>query len=256
MNSKKVTLVSLMAVLLMITVIIAIKKHPETKQETEEIQSETEYVQEAHTESAVETAMEDINRSLVRVAVKQSAGTGIIWAITEDEVVIASNRHVLMGDVEAEVTFGNGDVLTAYALGYSAQYDVAFFKIEIKDITQELLQYIAEVRKPLEISLQERSQSGTPVIQAGANGEYYEGTITQLQYIPEFGTDMLCTSCYAKAGMSGGGVFDGEGWLLGMVTGGEAADTQAKESWSTYSIPTTIIEEEYQALLKNQISNE
>ena len=55
--------------------------------------------------------------------------------------------------------------------------------------------------------------------------------------------------------MSGGGVFDREGWLLGMVTGGEAASTGIKETWNTYSIPVTIIEEEYQTILENRINN-
>ena len=175
---------------------------------------------------------------------------GIIWAVTEDNVVIASNRHVLTGDVEAQVTFADGEQLTAEALGYSAQYDIAFFQIRTGQIPQELLWEIAEVKRPLEIAWQERTQSGPAIVQADSEEAAYQGTIHQIQYIPEFGTDMLVTSCYAKAGMSGGGVFDEEGWLLGMITGGEAAGSGQKEAWITYSIPSPIIEQEYQLLVE------
>lgn len=266
MNRKKIIAAVLAVVLIIAMIFIIIIKNSvwkharggslaENVQESEEAESVqlTERAEEEDTQTA--SVYEDIRPSLVHITVKQNAGTGLIWEITEQEVVIASNRHVLTGDVEAEVTFANGDKLTAYALGYSAQYDVAFFKIDITDIPQQLMQSVTEVRKPLEIALQERSQSGTAIIQAGSEDTYYEGTITQTQYMPEFGMDMLCTSCYARAGMSGGGVFDREGWLLGMVTGGEAASTGNKETWNTYSIPVTIIEEEYQTILENRINN-
>ena len=154
------------------------------------------------------------------------------------------------GNANEQVTFADGEQLTAEALGYSAQYDIAFFQIRTGQIPQELLWEIAEVKRPLEIAWQERTQSGTAIVQADSEEAAYQGTIHQIQYIPEFGTDMLVTSCYAKAGMSGGGVFDEEGWLLGMITGGEAAGSGQKEAWITYSIPSPIIEQEYQLLVE------
>lgn len=268
MNKKKViTIVLFMVILLFIGYIIVVKStvwmhargNAEGQRMSEEFTDETgiqESTQEEtpqglqSEEDVIKTDTADIEQSLVRIAVKQSAGMGIIWAITEDNVVIVSNRHVLTGDVEAQVTFADGERLTAEALGYSAQYDIAFFQIGIEQISQELLQEIAEVKRPLEIAWQERTQSGTAIIQVDSEDAIYQGTISQIQYIPEFGTDMLVTSCYAKAGMSGGGVFDEEGWLLGMITGGEAAGSGQKEAWITYSVPSPIIEQEYQLLIE------
>ena len=268
MNKKKVmTVVLFMAILLLIGDIIVVKgtvwmhakgnaneqrMSEEFADETgiqESTQKETTQVLQSE-EDVTKTDTADIEQSLVRIAVKQSAGMGIIWAVTEDNVVIASNRHVLTGDVEAQVTFADGEQLTAEALGYSAQYDIAFFQIRTGQIPQELLWEIAEVKRPLEIAWQERTQSGTAIVQADSEEAAYQGTIHQIQYIPEFGTDMLVTSCYAKAGMSGGGVFDEEGWLLGMITGGEAAGSGQKEAWITYSIPSPIIEQEYKLLVE------
>lgn len=125
----------------------------------ESTQEETTQVLQSE-EDVTKTDTADIEQSLVRIAVKQSAGMGIIWAVTEDNVVIASNRHVLTGDVEAQVTFADGEQLTAEALGYSAQYDIAFFQIRTGQIPQELLWEIAEVKRPLEIAWQERTRVG------------------------------------------------------------------------------------------------
>lgn len=268
LNKKKIAIVALITILLLFMIYIIVVKNTvwmhargnaneqrmseEFTDETgiqESTQEETPQVMQSE-EDVTKTDAADIEQSLVRIAVKQSAGMGIIWAITEDNVVIVSNRHVLTGDVEAQVTFADGERLTAEALGYSAQYDIAFFQIETEQISQELLQEIAEVKRPLEIAWQERVQSGTAIIQVDSEDAIYQGTISQIQYIPEFGTDMLVTSCYAKAGMSGGGVFDEEGWLLGMITGGEAAGSGQKEAWITYSIPSPIIEQEYQLLIE------
>lgn len=68
-----------------------------------------------------EPGMEDIRiqmvyrlarRSVVKITVKESAGCGIIWKL-EDDIVIVSNKHLLMKDVTAEVTFGNSETVSA-----------------------------------------------------------------------------------------------------------------------------------------------
>jgi len=192
--------------------------------------------------SATQKKEVNIQPNIVKVAVGDSAGSGIIWRLTEDEVVIASAKHLLMQDVEAEVTFYNEETATAQVIGLSAQYDIGFLKV-----TSECEAQLAEALQPLELSLQERTQSGTQVIQA-AHGESYEGEVLDYLYIPEFGTEVLRTQCYSRAGMSGGGVFDTEGWLLGMIVGGDSADTGVKEAYITYALPTILIESEYSIL--------
>jgi S1-C subfamily serine protease len=50
--------------------------------------------------------------------------------------------------------------------------------------------------------------------------------------------------------MSGGGVFDENGRLLGMVSGGDVSDESTKkESEITYSIPASLVQEEYEQIL-------
>lgn len=196
-------------------------------------------------------------RCIVRITMKQSAGSGIIWAFTDDSLVIVSNRHLLMEDVEGDVTFWNGESLHAEILGYSQQYDIAFLFINRENISPALQREILPARKISREDLEgkdnsERIQSsefGDTVIQIGSSQEaaqdMYQGVAENVIYIPEFNTEMLRTRCYAKAGMSGGGVFSKEGYLLGMITGGEGADSGCKEAQVTYSIPTQLLDEEY-----------
>ena len=49
--------------------------------------------------------------------------------------------------------------------------------------------------------------------------------------------------------MSGGGVFDAVGQLLGMLSGGEVLeDAAVREAEVSYSLPVSLIAEEYEQL--------
>lgn len=199
-------------------------------------------------------------RSVVRITMKQSAGSGIIWEWTDDSLVIVSNRHLLMEDVEGDVTFWNGISLHAEMSGYSQQYDIAFLCINRDNIPSALQHEILPARKMSRENWEGKDNEerirndefGDPVIQIGSSGEaaqdMYQGVTENVIYIPEFNTEMLRTRCYAKAGMSGGGVFSEDGYLLGMITGGEGADSGKKEAQVTYSIPTQRLDEEYRCI--------
>ena len=51
--------------------------------------------------------------------------------------------------------------------------------------------------------------------------------------------------------MSGGGVFDAVGRLLGMISGGEVSeDAEIREAEVSYSLPAALILEEYDNLNK------
>jgi hypothetical protein len=51
--------------------------------------------------------------------------------------------------------------------------------------------------------------------------------------------------------MSGGGIFDERGRLLGMVSGGDVSSNK-KESETTYSIPAKLIQEEYELIISER----
>lgn len=203
-------------------------------------------------------------RSIVKVVVKDAAGSGIVWKIA-DGIVIVSNRHLLMRDVTAKICFGNGETVTADVIGYSQQYDIGFVKIPQESVTGSILRDIYEA-VPAEYETESAEAraafasryAARRVMQVGAVLErntpnFSMGSIVGLKYMPLFNTNVLETACYARAGMSGGGVFDDGGHFLGMISGGEVAEeSQTKEAEITYSIPAILIASEYEAVISRE----
>lgn len=196
---------------------------------------------------------ETAKKCVVCISMKQSVGSGIIWEISEDGIIIVSSKHLLLEDVEGVVTFWNGQELRAEITAYSQQHDIGYLKISEENIPEELKQEIYTVRHPLNTKISEDEilwTVGEPVLQIGylqKEEVHFEGEVKDKQFMPEFNEDMLQTLCYAKAGMSGGAVFDRYGNLLGMISGG-AVEEEAKEREAdiTYSIPVEVLEEEYE----------
>lgn len=195
-------------------------------------------------------------RSIVKVVVKDAAGSGIVWEINDENIVIVSSRHLLMKDVKAQVTFCDEESADAEIMGYSQQYDIGFLKIKDKNVTANILRDIYEAVPAEDFSDEADTLTQQSVLQIGAdlngNKEHFAtGTILGVGYEPVFNTNVLRTDCYSKAGMSGGGVFDAYGRLLGMISGGEVAeDAKIREADVSYSLPTALIADEYENLNK------
>lgn len=199
-------------------------------------------------------------RSIVKVVVKDAAASGIIWRI-EDGIVIVSNKHLLIKDVTAGIVFGNGETVTADVVGYSQQYDIGFVKIPKGAVTDNVLRDIYEAVPILYETESEEARTAfgleyaaRRVLQVGAvidrnTANISVGSVVGLKYVPLFNTNVLETSCFSRAGMSGGGVFDEGGRCLGMISGGEVPeDSERREAEITYSIPSVLIASEYEAI--------
>jgi len=193
-------------------------------------------------------------RSVVKIVVNDSAASGLVWKIDDKDIVIVSNRHLLMKDVTAEVAFYNGERADAGIIGYSQQYDIGFLKVSGGNVTARMLRDIYEA-VPAEYEMSgPDSLAGRAVLQIGADLDgkkehFSTGSILGFDYEPVFNTTVLKTKCYARAGMSGGGVFDTEGKLLGMLSGGEVAeDAEIREAEVSYSLPVALIADEYDNL--------
>ena len=193
-------------------------------------------------------------RSIVKVVVKDAAGSGIVWKINDDSIVIVSNKHLLMKDVKAQVTFCNEESADAEMIGYSQQYDIGFLKVDNKNITANILRDIYEAVPAEDFTDEADEPVEQSVLQIGAdlsgNKEHFStGTVLGVGYEPVFNTNVLKTKCYSKAGMSGGGVFDAGGRLLGMISGGEVAeDAEIREAEVSYSLPIALMVDEYENL--------
>lgn len=157
-------------------------------------------------------------------------GSGVLWDVVGDKVVIATAAHVFtMGNGIIEVTFADG--WTTPVSGYEVtNTDLAFLFVDLRDVPQEqLAQYqLANVNEESTANL--RSGDGIILMASGTGvaADAYEGEVIEPWiYVEDFEEHMIVVRVDAEAGMSGGGLFDYEGHFLGILCGksedGEAA---------------------------------
>ncbi len=194
----------------------------------------------------------EASKSVVRIVMGQYAGSGLIWRMEEEGMVLVSNKHLLREAACGTVTFSNGMALQAENLHFSQEYDLGFLFIPREELASELLRDCYEVRRVQALPEQIENQR---IMQIASSqqpaADCYKGISKGMTFVPEFQAVMLETECFSKAGMSGGGVFDEQGYLLGMIAGGDVnSNTSVRESETTYSISVWQIEEEYQLFRK------
>lgn len=171
-------------------------------------------------------ACQNVQDSVVRLIMGKAYGSGVVFRLTADAVIIATNRHVLdrWEDTEGVIWFPQGCFVSAGALGSAEDCDVGFLRVENSEFPMETLLTLRSV--PLDEAVCDSLAGGTRVFCLGADrmvGEtvYQEAVVEEpLRYIADFGGDMLYCRGFAKEGMSGGGIFDGYGHLVGLLAGG------------------------------------
>lgn len=177
-------------------------------------------------EEDAERACENVRDSIVRIDMGNVYGSGVIFRLTSDGVIIATNRHVLeywREDVGV-IRFPQGFYVSARALGSSQDCDVGFLKVENGEFGIETLLMLRSV--PTDEKIYAALSEGDAAFCLGADqsaGEmvYQEAVVGETaRYIDTFGGEMLYLHGFAKEGMSGGGIFDGYGHLIGLLAGG------------------------------------
>lgn len=194
----------------------------------------------------LEKACENVKDSVVRLMMGQAYGSGVLFSITEEGVVIATNRHVLEYWREGEgiVWFPQGYFMDARILGMSETCDVGFLQVDAEAFSLQELMSLRSVF--VEEQVCAGLQGGTKAFCIGADrslGEmvFQEVSVEEpVRYIEVFGAQMLYCRGFAKEGMSGGGLFDCRGNLIGLLAGGteqnEIAAVPAREvetAWQT-----------------------
>lgn len=204
-----------------------------------------------------ERAFENILCSCVRIQTREHYGSGSIYKMKENEIIIVTNRHVLEDfDDDSHVTFFNGAVGFGEILGTSDLADVGFISISTASFPWEELLVFRNVR-PLDTEREGGGQKGlwqgngadesirffcpdmanyfeTPVMKSGE-------LLPQAVYLEDFGMEMLYGTGSAAPGMSGSGVFDGCGNYLGMLTGATGAGEIA-------AVPLEVVRREYEEM--------
>lgn len=177
-------------------------------------------------EPDLEKACENVRGSVVRIVMGKAYGSGVIFRLTEEGAVIATNRHVLAywQDESGVIRFPEGYYAGARVLGSSESCDVGFLLVEREELGLGTLSGLRSV--PVDEGIYAGLQRGEAIFCLGADGEeeetiYQEAVLQDTGiYIETFGGEMLYGRGFAKEGMSGGGIFDAYGHLLGLLAGG------------------------------------
>lgn len=195
-------------------------------------------------EEDVEAACENVKGSVVRVDMGNAYGSGVIFRLTEDGVIIATNRHVLdyWREEVGVIWFPQGFYANAQVLGSAQDCDVGFLKVENSELGIETLLTLRNVT--VDEMVCQTLSAGDEAFCLGADEAaeetvYQEAVVAETErYIDTFGGEMLYLHGFAKEGMSGGGIFDGYGHLIGLLAGGtwknEVAGVPADQVLSAY----------------------
>ncbi len=197
-------------------------------------------------------ASETVRDTFVRINMSGYYGSGNVFDITEDEIIVISNRHVLQhwGE-DSYVTFMDGRVAEGKLLYLSEEKDVGFLSIATGQFTYEELLGMRSVRKNLDFY--EKLNEGESFFVLNITSDIYrpemhQGTIVDKNcYIADFETYMIYTKSFGEPGMSGSGMFNGRGAYLGMVTAGTSEN-------ELVGIRLPDILEEYQKAQKNRLT--
>ncbi len=170
----------------------------------------------------------------VRLQGPQCLGSGVVWSVEEEMLVIATAAHVAEDNSPMTVQFEQGDPLETRLRYVSDQVDVAFVEVSLQELENQGIFW--------QVARQDREECDQ--LEAGqalwimgsveeAADRTYDGSVTQSWiYLEDFGNYMLLGHAYAIPGVSGGGVFTREGTLVGILCGGNDADQIAVLPWS------------------------
>ena len=168
----------------------------------------------------------------VQEYVSESSGSGIIVGQNEEELLIATNNHVVDGAETLTVAFCDESVYQAQTKGTASDVDLAVIAVKLSDMTEESLEAI----RIIQIGDSEDLQIGEQVVAIG-NALGYGQSVTSgwvsalnREMQDEDGNTMDCliqTDAAINPGNSGGALLNMRGELIG-INSAKTSDTKVE----------------------------
>lgn len=162
----------------------------------------------------------------------KSAGSGVI--ISQDGYIV-TNHHVISGAIDENsitIKLSNGTAYTAKIIGTDEKSDLALLKIEA-----EGLPFASFADSDKLVLGQEAIAIGNPL---GLGISCSNGIVSALEkeiYINDVYLSVIQTNAAVNAGNSGGGLFDIEGNLIGIVNAKTNSSMASTVEGMGYAIP-------------------
>lgn len=162
-------------------------------------------------------------RSMFGMGVREyestSAGSGIIIGMDEEELLVATNNHVIEGASSITVGFVDDEVYTAYVKGGDSDIDLAVVAVKLDDISDSTKDAI----KVASIGDSQTLEVGEQVVAIGNALGYGQSVTTGIvsaleRDITDDDVDnpLIQTDAAINPGNSGGALFNMEGELVGI----------------------------------------
>lgn len=192
----------------------------------------------------------------------EAKGSGIIIGKNDDELLIATNNHVIEDNDSLTVTFCNDDEAEAVVKGYDAYMDLAVIAVALDDIDDKTMDAI----KVASIGDSDALKVGEPVIAIGNALGYGQsvttGVVSALNREMDMGSNgktafYIQTDAAINQGNSGGALLNMAGEVIGINSnkiGGSAVEGMG------YAIPISaakpIIEDLMQKVTRYLVSED
>lgn len=189
----------------------------------------------------------------------QGAGTGVIVGITDKEVLIATNNHVIDGATTISVGFSDDSVTEGQIKGTDSDNDLALVAVQKSDLSDDTLGQI----KAITIGNSDDVQLGDQVVAIGNALGYGQsvtsGYVSALNRDLSFSdgssttqsTGLIQTDAAINAGNSGGALLNMKGELVGINEAKSSSSSgEASVDNMGYAIPTAKAESILESLMK------
>lgn len=173
----------------------------------------------------------------------EGAGSGIIVAQNDEELLIATNSHVVADSTELSVSFTvdaedpEDLVVSAKIKGMDKNYELAVIAVRLEDISEEVLSQL----KIATLGSSDKLKVGETAIAIGNALGYGQsvtcGIISALNRevtIDNFSKELIMTDASINFGNSGGALLNSKGQVIGINVAKEAGDSAEGMG---YSIP-------------------
>lgn len=215
-------------------------------------------------QQAVAAVVSARKSSVVVVKGNGTAGSGIVMDYKNGDIYIMTNYHVINGSSSPTVQFSEeeGYSYPATVVGYSTDADVAVIKSKRALATVKTL-YGSEY-----FSADTTFREGDYVVAIGNSSNYgiacYDGIISRASeviYHDQKAAAVTRTTAAINAGMSGGGVFDMSGNLIGMgtyrlATTGDGTNANDDVEDTGFFIPNSILFPLYVQITEHGVGGE
>ena len=180
----------------------------------------------------------------------KSAGSGIILGENDNELLIATNNHVVSGSKETTVTFTDDESVEASIKGTDSKLDLAVVAVNKSDIPEE-------TKKKIKVATMGDSSSvrvGDTAIAIGNALGYGQSVTTGVisatnRSIDEVDGKYIQTDAAINPGNSGGALLNAKGEIIG-INSAKIQDTSVEGMG--YAIPISDVKEILQTLMNKQ----